>query len=310
MEKRRYIIDTDTASDDAVALVMALRSDAIHVEAITCTAGNLSLSKTTRNARLSVEFANTYSPKIYAGADRPLVKELVVGENVHGKDGLGDMNYLEPMIALETPHACDVILDYARNNKDLGIITLGPLTNIAMAILLDPKAMSNITEIIAMGGQYRMTNGCTANAEFNIWVDGDAAKIVLESGIPLTLVPLDVCYGEAEINIEDRNKLKSFKTARGNFFVDCNRRLLEYNQRTYNKDIISMPDPTAMAIAIDPSIMLESRDVYTRIELYSSLSYGQLIYDFMNLHKQKPNVRLVTKIDVEKFKNLVFNSAL
>lgn len=309
METRRYIVDTDTASDDAVALIMGLRSESIHIEAITCTAGNLSLSKTSRNARLSVEFANTYAPKIYAGADCPLVKELVVGENVHGKDGLGDMNYLEPMVALETTHACDIILDYARNNNDIGLITLGPLTNIAMCILLDPKAMSHITEIIAMGGQYRMTNGCTANAEFNIWADGEAAKIVLESGIPLTLVPLDMCYGEAEINRDDCAHLKSLKTNRGNFFVDCNRRLLEYNQRSYNKDIISMPDPTAMAIAIDPSIILESIQVYTRIELYSSLSYGQLIYDFMNIHNQTPNVKLVTKIDVSKFKELVFKSA-
>ncbi len=309
MEKRRFIIDTDTASDDAVALVMALRSESIHIEAITCTAGNLSLSKTTRNARLSVEFANTYKPKIYAGANRPLVRDLVVGENVHGKDGLGDMNYLEPMIALEPKHAVDILLELARNNKDIGIITIGPLTNIAMAILLDPISMLNITEIIAMGGQYRMTNGCTANAEFNIWADGEAAKIVLESGIPITLVPLDICYGDAEIDSEDRAKLKAMKTNRGNFFVDCNRRLLEYNQRSYNKDIISMPDPTAMAIAIDPSIVMESKDVYTRIELYSTLSYGQLIYDFMNIHKQKPNVRLITKIDAYKFKELVFKSA-
>lgn len=309
MEKRNFIIDTDTASDDAVAIVMALRSESIHIEAITCTAGNLSLSKTTRNARLSVEFANTYVPHIYAGADRPLVRDLVVGENVHGKDGLGDMNYLEPMVSLEAGHAVDIILDYARNYRDIGLITIGPLTNVAMAILQDPKAMLNIKEIIAMGGQYKMTNGCTANAEFNIWVDGEAAKIVLESGIPITLVPLDMCYGEAEINEDDRTYLKSLKSNRGHFFVDCNRRLLEYNLRSYNKNIISMPDPTAMAIAIDPSIILESKDLYTRIELYSTLSYGQLIYDYMNIHKQKPNVKLVTKIDVKKFKELVFKSA-
>ena len=100
MSKRKYIIDTDTASDDAVALVMALRSD-LDILAITCTAGNLSLAKTTRNARLSCTFADTYTPPIYAGSDRPLVKTLVVGENVHGSDGLGDMFYPEPNIQLE-----------------------------------------------------------------------------------------------------------------------------------------------------------------------------------------------------------------
>lgn len=308
MNKRKYIIDTDTASDDAVALVMALRSD-LDILAITCTAGNLSLAKTTRNARLSCVFADTYAPPIYAGSDRPLVKTLVVGENVHGSDGLGDMFYPEPDVQLEQEHAVDAMLEIARTQKDVGLITLGPLTNVAMAILLDPIAMRNITHIIAMGGQYRMTNGCTANAEFNIWVDGEAAKIVLESGIPITMVPLDVCYGEAEITAEDRAYLKSLKSARGDFFVDCNRHLLAYNQRSYNKDIISMPDPTAMAVAIDPSIVTSYVDVYTQIELRSPLSYGQLIYDFYNRHKKAANVRLITKIDAQKFKTLVFKTA-
>lgn len=308
MNKRKYIIDTDTASDDAVALVMALRSD-LEIVAITCTAGNLSLAKTTRNARLATMLAQTYAPPIYAGSDRPLVKTLVVGENVHGSDGLGDMFYPEPEISLAEGHAVDAILEIARTQTDVGLITLGPLTNVAMAILLDAKAMSNITHIIAMGGQYRMTNGCTANAEFNIWVDGEAAKIVLESGIPITMVPLDVCYGEAEITAEDRRTLKDLKTARGDFFVDCNRHLLAYNQRNYNKDIISMPDPTAMAIAIDPSLVLEAVDVYTQIELRSPLSYGQLIYDFYHRNNKQANVRLITKLDAQRFKQLVFETA-
>lgn len=306
---RKYIIDTDTASDDAVALVIALRSTEIEVVAITCTAGNLSLSKTTRNARLSVEFADSYQPKIYAGMDRPMVKQLVVGENVHGKDGLGDMNYPEPKIQLEETHAIDAILDIARKHKDVGIITLGPLSNVAMAILEDPISMANITEIIAMGGQYRMTNGCTANAEFNIWVDGEAAKIVLESGIPLTLVPLDICYGDTEITAEDRAVLRGLKTPRGDFFVDCNKCLLEYNQRSYDKDIISLPDPTAVAIVVNPRLVTEYRDVYTRIELRSQLSYGELIYDFNHRMGLKPNVRLITKIDAKGFKELLFKTA-
>ena len=308
MNKRKYIIDTDTASDDAVALVMALRSE-LEILAITCTAGNLSLAKTTRNARLSCWFAQTDAPPIYAGSDRPLVKTLVVGENVHGSDGLGDMFYPEPDIQLAKGHAADALIEIAREHEDVGLITLGPLTNVAMALLLDPQTMCNITHIIAMGGQYRMTNGCTANAEFNIWVDGEAAKIVLESGIPITMVPLDVCYGEAEITADDRAYLKSLKTARGDFFVDCNRHLLAYNQRSYDKDIISMPDPTAMAVAIDPSIVTSYVDVYTQIELRSPLSYGQLIYDFHNRHKKKANVRLITKIDAQKFKQLVFKTA-
>ena len=307
---RKYIIDTDTASDDAVALVIALRSPDIEVLALTCTGGNLSLAKTTRNARISVAFADSYQPKIYAGMERPLIKLLSVGEHVHGKDGLGDMNYPEPVIPLEDGHAVDAILQIARSQKDVGIITLGPLTNIAMAILEDPEAMANITEIIAMGGQYQMPNGCTANAEFNIWVDGEAARIVLESGIPITMVPLDVCYGETEITAQDRAHLKSLKTARGDFFVDCNRRLLEYNQRSYDKDIISLPDPTAIAVALDPTIVTGSIDVFTRIELKSPLSYGELIYDFNGRLNRKPNVRLITSIDAKRFKELLFASAL
>lgn len=306
---RTYIIDTDTASDDAVALILALRHKEIKVLAITCTAGNLSITKTTRNAKIATELAQTYHPPIYAGVDRPLIRVLSVGEHVHGKDGLGDMNYPEPKIELEDEHAVDAILRYARTHQDVGIITLGPLTNVAMAILEDPKAMSNITGIYAMGGQYRMPNGCTANAEFNIWVDAEAAKIVLESGIHITLVPLDICYGETEITKADRDHLRSLKTIRGDFFVDCNRRLLEYNQRSYDKDIISLPDPTCVAVVLEPSIVLHSIDVYTRIEVKSPLSYGELIYDFDGLQGQKPNVRLITKIDAKHFKEMIFEAA-
>lgn len=306
---RKFIIDTDTASDDAVALIMALKCPSIEIKAITCIAGVMTGKKTSRNARISVDVAGTDTPPVYIGMEKPLVREQTkVGENAHGADGLGNMNYPDPIHPLSQGHAVDKIIELAQEYDDLEIITLGPLTNIAMAIILNPQAMKKIKHIYIMGGQYRMLNPCTSNAEFNIWIDAEATKIVLDSGIPLTMVPLDVCYGGTEIDEHDRAKLKSFQTRAGDFFVDANRYLLQYNIDSYDKDIISLPDPTAVAVAIHPEIVLEERMVQTDIEIHSQMGYGQLLYNFYG-KEENPNCRLITKIDAKLFKEMVFKAA-
>ena len=306
---RKFIIDTDTASDDAVALIMALKSPDVEVLAITCTAGVMTGKKTSRNARISVDVAGTDTPPVYVGMEKPLVRaQTDVGENAHGADGLGNMNYPDPVHPLSEGHAVDKIVELVRDHDDLEIITLGPLTNIAMAILLEPETMKKVKNITVMGGQYRMLNPCTANAEFNIWIDGEATKILLDSGIHVTMVPLDVCYGGTEVDADDRAKLRSFKTRAGDFFVDANRILLKYNQDSYDKDIISLPDPTAVAVAINPSIVEEERQVKADIEIHSSMGYGQLLYNY-HAPVEEQNCRLITKIDYKLFKQMVFLSA-
>lgn len=304
---RRFIIDTDAASDDAVAMILALREPSCKVEAITVCAGALPLHQGVINARVAIEVAGRQQPPVYAGMAKPLWRKQITGESAHGEDGLSDIGLAKTNLPLADGHAVDKIIELALQYNDLEIITLGPMTNIAMAIMLNSSAMKRVKRIIAMGGQYRMPNPVTANAEYNIWVDAESCDIVLQSGIPVTFVPLDACYGVAEVNKQDREKLLSFGTACGDFIVKANTKLLKFNVDFYGKDIISLPDPSAVAATLCPGVVLEQRTCYARCECKFELGYGQIVYDFES--KLPHNVTLVTKISGEKFKDYVFKTA-
>lgn len=304
---RRFIIDTDAASDDAVALIMALRDESCHVEAITVVGGALPLPVGKVNARVAVEVADTYIPPVYAGMEKPLWRPARTGESAHGADGLSDIGLSKTGLPLAEGHAVDAILRLARQYDDLEIIILGPMTNIAMAILMDGEAMSRVKGLIAMGGQYRMPNDCTANAEFNIWVDAEAADIVMQSGIPLTLVPLDACYGATEVTRADRETLLALGTRCGEFIVKANTKLLQYNIDFYGKDIISLPDPSAVAATLAPGVLVATRTAAGRVETKSALGYGQVLYDYNAMGRR--NVTLVTEIDGAAFKAYLFKTA-
>lgn len=304
---RRFILDTDAASDDVVAIIMALRDENCKLEAITVVGGALPLPIGVVNARVAVEVADTYYPPVYGGMEKPLWRPAKTGESAHGHDGLSDVGLSKTTLPLEKEHAVDAILRLAREFDDLEIFTIGPMTNIAMAIMLDMETMKRVKGIYSMGGQYRMMNDCTANAEFNIWVDAEAVDIVMQSGIPTTFVPLDACYGTAEVNREDREILMGLGTYCGEFIVKANQKLLQYNIDFYDKDIISQPDPSAVACALAPGVLLETRTAKARVETKSALGYGQILYDFDT--EEEHNVTLVTKIDGPAFKQYMFDTA-
>lgn len=304
---RRFIIDTDAASDDAVAMILALRDPGCKVEAITVCAGALEAEKGIVNARVAIEVADRQYPPVYKGMTKPLWRKQITGESAHGNDGLSDIGLAKTSLPLGEGHAVDRIIELAEKYDDLEIIVLGPMTNIAMAIMLNEKAMKRVKRIIAMGGQYRMPNPVTANAEYNIWVDAESCDIVLQSGIPVTFVPLDACYGVAEINREDREKLLSFGTRCGDFIVNANSKLLQFNIDFYGKDIISQPDPSAVAATLCDGVVLETKTCNARCETKFELGYGQIVYDFES--KEPHNVTLVTKISGERFKQYIFDTA-
>lgn len=304
---RRFIIDTDAASDDAVAMILALRDPNAIIEAITIVAGRMTVDKGSINARVAEEVANRAFPPVYEGMTKPLWRKQITGENAHGEDGLSDVGLAHTTLPLGEGHAVDKIIELAKKFDDLEIITLGPLTNIAMAIMLNAQAMKRIKGIIAMGGQYRMPNPITANAEYNIWVDAESRDIVLQSGIPIKFVPLDACYGVAEVNGEDRKKLLSFGTRCGDFIVNANSKLLQFNIDFYGKDIVSQPDPSRVACALCDGVILEERTCNARCETKTETGYGQLIYDFNS--QQPHNCTVVTKISGEKFKEYLFETA-
>ncbi len=304
---RRFLIDTDAASDDVVAMILALRDPGCKVEAITVVAGALPVEQGVINARVAIEVAGREQPPVYGGMTKPLWRKHITGESAHGKDGLSDIGLAKTSLPLGEGHAVDRIIELAEKYDDLEIVTLGAMTNIAMAIMLNAKAMKRVKRIIAMGGQYRMPNPVTANAEYNIWIDAESCDIVLQSGIPVTFVPLDACYEAAEITKADREKLLACGTYCGEFIVKANSKLLQFNIDFYGKDIISQPDPSAVACALCEGVVLEERTCTARCETKSELGYGQIIYDFDS--KEPHNVTVVTQISGEKFKDYLISSA-
>ena len=182
---RRFVIDTDTASDDAVALVMALREPSVKVEAITVVAGNVPLDCAVTNALISIDMAGTYAPPVYVGAAKPMLRELFTAQFVHGENGMGEMELPAPKTAPKKEHAVDAIIELAQKYPgELELITLGPLTNVAIACLKAPDIMRGIKKVWIMGGSGLSAGNITPLAEFNIYVDAEAAQIVLDSGIP------------------------------------------------------------------------------------------------------------------------------
>lgn len=278
---RHFLIDTDTGSDDAVALIAALREPSVKVEAITTVCGNVPLPLATNNALISIAMANTYHPPVYTGAEAPLYRPLYTAENVHGEDGLGDMHYAIPPIPVSSGFAPDVILEYVRKfPNELEIVTLGPVTNIALAIQKDAATMAKVKHIYTMGTGGFGPGNVTPVAEFNVYVDAEAYKIMLESGIPITIAGFDLCIGDAAFTRADMNLLKASQDPAASFAVDCNRVLIAYNQKRSGQEIIDFADPVAMAVALWPTVIAKQLPCHCYVCTIEEPAYGQVILDY------------------------------
>jgi len=304
---RHILIDTDTASDDAVALLMALREPSIKVEAITTVAGNCAIPQCKKNALICVEKAATYVPPVYAGMTKPLFREHFTSHHIHGDDGMGDMNLPEPELSVEETHAVDAMIEYSYRFKgELEIITLGPLTNLAMAVLKDPDFASNIKQVYVMGGAGLTPGNITPLAEFNFYVDAEAVHLVLESGLPLTVVGWEIGMGEAFIGVEDMRQLNEMGEL-GQFTVRCNKTLMAFNAGRTDRIGFDLPDPTTMAVALYPEIVETSIESYCWIEYGSERSYGHFVIDSTNLTGKTANAKVITRIKDGAFKQKLFS---
>ncbi|MGX5089110.1 nucleoside hydrolase [Enterobacter sp. UPMP2052] len=303
---RKLLIDTDTASDDAVALLMALREASVRVEAITVVAGNCKLQQCVHNALVSVEKANTYTPPVFAGMARPLLREPFLSHHIHGADGMGDMHLSPPALKQEQLHAVDAIIHYAEMYAgELEIVTLGPLTNLAMAVLKSPTLIEKIKHVYIMGGAGLTPGNITPLAEFNFYVDAEAADIVIKSGLALTVVGWEIGMGEAFINEYDMDYLNKLSSL-GRFTVRCNKALMEFNAGRTERKGFDLPDPTTMAVALYPDIIQEAIVRYSWVEYKSQSSYGHYVIDSTNLTGKAPNARIVLKIKSGLFKDKLF----
>ena len=313
-----FLIDTDTASDDAVALIMALRSPDIHVAAITVVAGNVPLDQATRNALYTAELCGSDVP-VYSGAARPLLRDPETAQWFHGRDGLGDHGYTPSRRHAESKNAVEAIVETTAANPGIVLVTLGPLTNIALALARSPAIVANVSRCVIMGGNPCTEGNVTPAAEFNIWVDPEAARAVFRSGLPIDLVGWHLCRGQANLNAADIRHVLSLDNELARFAINCNSFAMEAN-RVQTGDIgIALPDPTAMAVALDPSIISSASDHYVEVETDSELTRGMTVVDRLNvaadprnrpvwhpaLEKQtKPTV--IWEIDVPRWKALLY----
>lgn len=279
---RTFLIDTDTASDDAVALIMALRAPEVRVAAITTVAGNVEVEQATRNALFTVELCGADVP-VYMGAAKPLLREHQSATWFHGSDGLGEHNYPQARRSAQDFHAVDAIIQTVEMNPGLVIVTLGPLTNIALALSRKPEVAASVRRCILMGGAPCCEGNVTPAAEFNIWVDPEAAQIVLRSGLPIELVGWHLSRGKAVIGEDDILHIQSFKNQRADFAIECNSYARDAYKLQTGEDGICLPDPVAMCIALDPAVGTEWSAHYVDVETSSELTRGMTIVDRLNV---------------------------
>src|SRR5437588_611175 len=268
---RTFLIDTDTASDDAVALIMALRAPHVRVAAITVVAGNVDVHQTTRNALYTVELCGASVP-VYAGAEKPLLRSYENATWFHGRDGLGDHNYPVPRQSAEKLHAVDAMIQTIAENPGLVLVTLGPLTNVALALSKRPEIAAQVSRCVVMGGAPCCEGNVTPAAEYNIWVDPEAARIVMRSGLPVELIGWHLCRGEAVLTANDIAYVQFPNSKLGHFAIECNSHARNAYKIQTCEDGICLPDPVAMCIALDPSVGTSWSEHYVEIETQSELT--------------------------------------
>jgi len=285
---RTFLIDTDTASDDAVALIMALRAPDVRVAAITVVAGNVSLEQATRNALYTAELCGVTVP-VYSGAAKPLSRDHESATWFHGGDGLGDHGYPAPRHSAEKQAAADAISETIHANPGLVLVTLGPVTNIAEALTRDPSIAKNVSRCVVMGGAPCCEGNVTPAAEYNIWVDPEAASIVMRSGLPVELIGWQLCRGEAVLNAADIALIHTFNTPLAHFSVECNSHARHAYKIQTGEDGICLPDPVAMCLALDPSVGTEWSEHYVEVETQSELTRGMTVVDRLNIAEDERN---------------------
>ncbi len=302
---RRFIIDTDTASDDAVALVMALKNPYVQVDAITVVAGNVPLDQALQNALYTVELCGAQVP-VYAGRAAPLLRPLETAQNVHGSDGLGDIGLPLRGRAPTPGHACDVLIErIGAAPGQITLVALGPLTNIALALLREPSIAQQVGECIIMGGASNNFGNITPVAEYNIWTDPEAARIVFDSGMPISMVGIDISRGYAVFEPEEAAQIRAIGTPLARYCIDIQGRVTEWMKEGSRLPGFDLPDPITMAVALDPAVATKTIQVPVRVEIGDGLCRGQMLLDHLHILGARHHVDVVIEADRARFIELL-----
>lgn len=302
--RQSLVIDTDTASDDAVALLLALRAPGVEVRAITLVAGNVPLEAATRNARVTVELSGAAAVPIYRGCGRPLLRELETAQHVHGDDGMSGVALPEPELPVETTHAVEALLAIAREEPGMhDLVTLGPLTNIALAIAVDPAFLTRFRHTYMMVGAADSKGNMSPTAEYNAWADPEAAKLVIEAEGPKTMVGWDVSRKYAVISPEEDALLRASGRL-GEFASAINQAVEVFASTLSGMPGYDFPDPVTMAVAIDESLITDWDDLHLAVSTDAS-TRGQTFAEYRE-PVPPANTRVVLAVDSDRFKRLLF----
>lgn len=304
-QPQSLIIDTDPGQDDAVAILLALASPEIRLLGITTVAGNVPLELTEVNARKVCDLAGRTDIPVFAGLDRPLIRPLVTAEHVHGRTGLDGPDLPDPVTPLQDQHAVDYIIETLRNEPEgsVTIAPIGPLSNIAMAIQRAPDIIPRIRQIVLMGGAYFEVGNITPAAEFNIYVDPHAAQLVFASGVPITMMPLDVTH-----KAMTRTDRVAAMRAIGNRTSTAVAEMLEFFERfdeaKYGSDGGPLHDPCTVAWMIAPDIFT-GRQCNVQIETASPLTMGMTVVDWWQVTSHAHNALVIGELDADRFFALI-----
>ncbi len=306
MTPRKIIIDTDPGQDDAVAILLALASpEEIDVLGVTAVAGNVPLALTQKNARIICELAEKPETRVFAGCEAPMMQPLVTAEHVHGKTGLDGPKLDEPAMPLQQQHAVDFIIDTLRNEQS-GTVTLcplGPLTNIAMAFRKAPDIVPRVQEIVLMGGAYFEVGNITPAAEFNIYVDPEAAAVVFACGRPITVMPLDVTH-KALTTRARIDRFRSLGTKAGDMVAAWTDFFERFDMEKYGSEGAPLHDPCVIAYLLRPELF-SGRNINVEIETNSPLTRGMTVADWWRVTGKPENALFIGDLDADGFYDLL-----
>ncbi|MEB3754776.1 nucleoside hydrolase [Acinetobacter sp. MD2(2019)] len=301
----QIIIDTDPGQDDAVAILLALASPELNVLGITTVAGNVPLALTHVNARKVCELAGRTDIPVFAGCDKPLKRDLITAENVHGKTGLDGIELPAPSMPLQAQHSVDFIIKTLRNapEKTITICSLGPMTNTAQALLKAPDIASRIAKIVLMGGGFFEGGNITPSAEFNMFVDPDAAKVVFAAGIPLTVVPLDVTH-KALTSKAWVDGLRAMNNQVGPAVAAWTDFFERYDMEKYGSEGAPLHDPCVIGYMLKPELFT-GRQINVEIEADSPLTVGATVADWWYVTGRTANAEFLNTINRDGFFDLL-----
>lgn len=304
MRTRKFFIDTDTATDDAIALLMALQREDIDVLGISTVAGNCTIEQATQNALYTRDLVGSSTP-VHVGAAGPLLRDLETAHHVHGMDGMGDIGLPLTGRSPASTRGVQAMIDTIMSNPgEIELVTLGPLTNLAIALRLEPRIIESVKRVVTMGGTAVLPGNITPLAEFNFWADPEAAHIVANSGLKFEMAGWDISTAHAVIHDDLAEQWRGFGPL-GSFAVEIQNVLREFCRHETLLDGFDLPDPLAMAIAIEPTIVTREAQRFVDVIYGDGPARGQTIVDGRGSSGKEANCRVIYEVERERFLDLL-----